>query len=148
MPAAKRPRGATAIRSERAVLPQIAMPQLNLPRKHLLAIAALIACVVIAIYLAPSETETDTGSPAPEVASQPAEMQPGSPAKDPTPTDTTPVDAVPAEAIEAPWIEQTVRSGDNLSLIFKRAGFNDRDVHEVVSQAEDGIGYAPYHVSS
>jgi murein DD-endopeptidase MepM/ murein hydrolase activator NlpD len=44
---------------------------------------------------------------------------------------------VPVEP-EIPWVEQTVRSGDNLSRIFKRAGFNDRDVHEVVSRAEHG----------
>ena len=41
-------------------------------------------------------------------------------------------------AIELPWVEETVRSGDNLSLIFKRAGFDTRDVYEIVSQAEEG----------
>ncbi|MDZ7783059.1 MAG: peptidoglycan DD-metalloendopeptidase family protein [Halioglobus sp.] len=53
--------------------------------------------------------------------------------------------ALPAESDAAPhppsaavWTEQSVRSGDNLSLIFKRAGFSDRDLHEVISQSGDG----------
>lgn len=39
---------------------------------------------------------------------------------------------------EAPWIEEEVRSGDNLSLIFKRAGYDTRDVYDIVSQAPEG----------
>ncbi|MEE4203307.1 MAG: peptidoglycan DD-metalloendopeptidase family protein [Halieaceae bacterium] len=35
------------------------------------------------------------------------------------------------------WHEEVVRSGDNLSLIFNRAGFSDRDVYEV-TQADGG----------
>ncbi|MCH1445502.1 MAG: peptidoglycan DD-metalloendopeptidase family protein, partial [Luminiphilus sp.] len=33
------------------------------------------------------------------------------------------------------WNDVTVRNGDNLSLIFSRAGFSDRDVYEVTSSA-------------
>jgi len=36
------------------------------------------------------------------------------------------------------WIDQTVKSGDTLSVIFKRAGFNDQDVQNVISQSKDG----------
>ncbi len=36
------------------------------------------------------------------------------------------------------WLEQKVKSGDTLSLIFKRAGYNDEDVHNVISQSVDG----------
>lgn len=39
---------------------------------------------------------------------------------------------------EAPWVEEQVRKGDNLSLIFKRAGFQTRDVYDIVNQAPDG----------
>lgn len=45
------------------------------------------------------------------------------------------VAAVSAPAIE--WHEETVASGDNLSVIFARAGFSDRDVYEV-TQADGG----------
>jgi murein DD-endopeptidase MepM/ murein hydrolase activator NlpD len=41
-------------------------------------------------------------------------------------------------AVEETWADQTVRSGDNLSLIFKRAGLNDRAVYQVVNSAPQG----------
>lgn len=44
----------------------------------------------------------------------------------------------PAPKKANPWIEQTVRTGDNLSVIFKRAGFQTKDVYSIVSQAEEG----------
>ena len=50
--------------------------------------------------------------------------------------------ATPAAVAELPeaepiWRADTVRSGDNLSLIFARAGFSDRDVY-AVTQADGG----------
>ena len=60
---------------------------------------------------------------------------------DPLLTATTQIswDAVTEGQIQAPdkaplqWNDVTVRRGDNLSLIFNRAGFSDRDVFEVTS---------------
>lgn len=48
---------------------------------------------------------------------------------------------VDAKAIPMPppWHEETVREGDNLSLIFSRAGFSERDVYEV-SRTDGGRG--------
>ena len=37
-----------------------------------------------------------------------------------------------------------MRSGDNLSLVFKRAGFSDRDVYNVVNTAKDGKSLGEY----
>jgi len=57
------------------------------------------------------------------------------------------IDNISADAIrEAPepetplWEEFIVRSGDNLSLLFSRAGFSDRDVYEIVHTAPQGRG--------
>ncbi|MEZ5574059.1 MAG: peptidoglycan DD-metalloendopeptidase family protein [Halioglobus sp.] len=36
------------------------------------------------------------------------------------------------------WFDQQVKSGDTLSVIFKRAGFNDQDVYNVINQSQDG----------
>jgi len=36
------------------------------------------------------------------------------------------------------WLDQEVRSGDTLSLIFKRAGYTDQDVHDVIDESLDG----------
>ena len=48
------------------------------------------------------------------------------------------VASAPATPAAPEWDTQTVRSGDNLSLIFKRAGFNSADVHAVVNEAPEG----------
>ncbi len=40
----------------------------------------------------------------------------------------------------SPWEEFIVRSGDNLSLLFKRAGFSTRDVYQIVNTAPQGRG--------
>ena len=63
---------------------------------------------------------------------------------DPLVTATTQVawDAVTEGQILKPdeppiiWNDVTVRNGDNLSLIFNRAGFSDRDVYEVTSSVK------------
>lgn len=45
--------------------------------------------------------------------------------------------ATTAAAQPPAWLDQEVKSGDTLSLIFKRAGFNDQDVYDVVSASQD-----------
>ncbi|GIR90366.1 MAG: hypothetical protein CM15mP89_3710 [Gammaproteobacteria bacterium] len=57
---------------------------------------------------------------------------------DPCRSPPTPVavSAVP-EPVIPPWKEFRVRNGDNLSLIFNRAGFNDTDLYRV-ARASDG----------
>ncbi|MFV0476879.1 MAG: peptidoglycan DD-metalloendopeptidase family protein [Parahaliea sp.] len=56
----------------------------------------------------------------------------------PLPTEALPVLATESATPITKWLEQTVRKGDNLSLIFKRAGFNKGDVHEVVYNSPEG----------
>ncbi len=52
---------------------------------------------------------------------------------------TTELPGKPATpAMAEVWKDYEVRSGDNLSLIFQRAGLNDGDVYHVVSRAPDG----------
>lgn len=77
----------------------------------------------------PASARTSPAAPAASIPAHPAANE-RQQAADPIPT--------PAPVVEIPWHEETVRRGDNLSLIFKRAGYNDRDVYQVVSQASDG----------
>ncbi len=112
------------------------MPQLAAPPKHLLGAAAALAAVVLAVLLftsGKSNTPDDIVTP-PEPVAYPQESL-EAPAQDLAAT-AEPV-SEPA-AVTPPWEEQQVRRGDNLSLIFKRAGFDERDVFQVVSQAADG----------
>ncbi|NHO85305.1 peptidoglycan DD-metalloendopeptidase family protein [Pseudoteredinibacter isoporae] len=47
-----------------------------------------------------------------------------------------PIAVADAEA-EIEWHRETVKRGDNLSLIFKRAGLNDSDLHELISSCKE-----------
>lgn len=67
------------------------------------------------------------------VADQPEAATPLAPA-----ATTASAPAEPPTEPEKQWREQTVRSGDNLSLVFKRAGFDNRDVHRVVYETPEG----------
>ena len=119
----------------------------RLPRKHLLAIGLLSVLVAAATILTPSgdvnanrEDTADLGLELDSDILQPIEVNPqqasvptAAPAPDPFPETT----AAPA------WDEQTVRRGDNLSLIFKRAGFSI-----AFETAGDGTLQAVRHVIS
>jgi murein DD-endopeptidase MepM/ murein hydrolase activator NlpD len=50
----------------------------------------------------------------------------------------TPVEPQIAGPETSKWANLTVQNGDTLSLIFKRAGYADQDVHDVISQSRDG----------
>ena len=137
MRAANRPRGATAIRAEQSPLATIRLPQLKLKRGHLMAGVAIVGCIAIAFGL----TTNEGAKPEPQQTLEEELFAPvvESSAKiDPVDTFTVELEAPK----EQPWNEQVVRSGDNLSLIFKRAGFDTRDVHRVVTGSPDGKGLA------
>ncbi|TQV71851.1 peptidoglycan DD-metalloendopeptidase family protein [Exilibacterium tricleocarpae] len=48
-------------------------------------------------------------------------------------------------APELPWQRLTVKKGDNLSLLFQRAGLNDRDVYELVSSNKQAKSLTRIH---
>lgn len=119
MQAAKKQRGATAIRNTRA----------RLSYQRLLVGAGVCVGLVLAFFTIPWGAEP--------------------PAKLPAAPIEAPVDIVVTDTLEATltvepadsgpqWQPQSVQSGDNLSLIFKRAGYGDRDLYKVVNQAADG----------
>lgn len=49
-----------------------------------------------------------------------------------------PVDSDVAISNTQTWVEQKVRTGDTPSLIFKRAGYAEQDVQDVINQSRDG----------
>ncbi|MEH6582633.1 MAG: peptidoglycan DD-metalloendopeptidase family protein [Halioglobus sp.] len=122
MPAAKKSRGATAIRSEK-----------RLPRKHILAAGGIFACVTFAILLSPSGEDEQHPAPLPTDNDVSLETAIEAPA-----TASVPEIVAIAAPIESPWRDHTVQNGDNLSLIFKRAGYYDRDVYAITNHAPDG----------
>ncbi len=119
----------------------------HLPGRHLMAAAALSMGVVALII---AEDNSNPRNVLIESSNIPGLHLQG------TETQATPI-AIPAvEAIiqevaatpepqrtvviepeASPWKEFTVQNGDNLSIIFKRAGLNDRAIYELFSEAKD-----------
>ncbi len=117
------------------------------PRGHLAA-AALLSLGVVVVLGSNSQDNS-------AIASVPSQNIPGLKIQG-TETQATPI-AVPAvetiiqavaatpEAANSPaiepvtpqWKEFTVQNGDNLSILFKRAGLNDRTIYELFSDAKD-----------
>ncbi len=119
MPLAKKPRGATAIHQDKQ----------GLPRSYLLA-GLTLAAIALTVYLLPAE---ETAPVAVATEEEPVQPEPVEAVQ--SPTEPTPAAPTPAESA---WRDQTVGKGDNLSLVFKRAGFNDRDVYRFVNKAPEG----------
>ncbi len=132
--------------------------------KHLLAITVITGCIAIGASLAPSsrlETNRDSAEKSAGQIAQPVHglLTKLTPEAEPKPVTVQPTnisttintkaehsltntpEASAEQALAAPKItrtEQTVRSGDNLSLIFKRAGFSKRAVHDIVYNTPEG----------
>jgi murein DD-endopeptidase MepM/ murein hydrolase activator NlpD len=151
-------RGASALQDAGALI----------PRQHIAAVAALSAAVFfIAVFMPVDNVEAKRDSTATasifdqnldpaifeaplfQAAAHLAELDSAASATEQGAYDNLHQDAAAWDAEESTadssqparvsgWTDITVRSGDNLSLIFKRAGFNDSDVHRVVKSSREG----------
>ena len=127
-------------KTNRGATPMRARPGIS--HHHVLAVAALSALVAVAAIVTPSGDVNATRSPQEKVL--PSEsVAPTLPATtlEAVAEASATVDALsePAAEDQTPqWEEFVVRGGDNLSLIFKRAGFSDVDVYQVVHTAPQG----------
>ena len=127
MSAANKLRGATVIRSEK-----------RLTRKHLLAVGAITAAVALSTLLLPSN-EVEANRQVEAVAASTQELA-GSPAATASlaAQKSTSAPLVTEAAATETWQELTVGAGDNLSLIFKRAGYSDRDIYRITKKTNQG----------
>lgn len=118
----------------------------HVPRGHLAAAALLSAGLVILLGTDSNTTQSSTiiqSSNIPGLEIQGTETQAAPIAIPPVetiiqqiaaPAEKEPVDVVPPKP---QWKEFTVQNGDNLSVLFKRAGLNDRAIYELFSDAKD-----------
>ena len=106
---------------------------------HWRAVAAL--ALVPLLWVVFNTPSNEGRQPVPENSPQPLAHT------EPTPSvSLAPLpEAVPESPPQPEWQEQRVREGDNLSLIFARAGFTDRDVYEV--SRTDGGQPSVQHIS-
>ena len=97
------------------------------PRRHLTLAVSLSLCLAGLLALFPAENESATRQSVPLELALPA-------------VDII-IDELPEAVVEAsselPWQSLTVKSGDNLSLLFQRAGLNDRDVYEFINSGKE-----------
>ena len=97
----------------------------RLPRTHLLAAGGVALCLVAALVMLPSEN----------VSAKRQATQVELSFKQDTKTETTEVSTTLAEP-ELQWHTETVRNGDNLTSIFKRASLGAGDVHQVINASQ------------
>ena len=124
-------RGATPLREPKGIT-----------HHHLLAVAGISAVVAVWAIVTPTG-DVNAKRTAPEV---PLETLVEAPEEVVTPlieaaeatASADDLTAEPAPPKSQPWEEFVVQSGDNLSLVFKRAGFSDADVYRIVNTAPEG----------
>ncbi|MFT4519605.1 MAG: murein DD-endopeptidase MepM/ murein hydrolase activator NlpD [Halioglobus sp.] len=130
MPALKRPRGATPSSDNKQGLIRLLKE-----RKPLLAALAIGGGIVVwGLSITSSDSPTAIQIEQAESSAATTNVQAAAAGE----ASATPVIEPTPVSKEKPWVDQLVKSGDNLSLIFQRAGYSDRNVHEVVSQSTDG----------
>ncbi len=90
------------------------------PRHHLLFAAALVAALIALLTFTADDVKANRTEIPIALALEP---QP---------------EPVPVAPLPEPWSNFEVRNGDNLSLLFQRAGLNDADVYHITSKASGG----------
>jgi murein DD-endopeptidase MepM/ murein hydrolase activator NlpD len=134
----KRPKGATTVRKDHARLQGI-----HFSRKHAWSGAAIMAVLVVGLFNSPGDEDAADTQVQVETEAIVESLAAVAAVDEPPHEPTAAAEPEQLEQLEQPeeeprWVEVVVRKGDNLSLIFKRAGYNDRDVHRVVSESQQG----------
>jgi cell envelope opacity-associated protein A len=93
------------------------------PRRHLIAASAVSCCLLILVlYPVPDAAANKRVAEQLTLPTEPVSIE-------------TPPEVAPEPALR--WIEQSVGSGDSLSILFSRAKLSAADVYKV-SSSEDG----------
>ena len=125
---AKKARGATAIRKNS-----------GLTRRQLLAGGAVFACLtIIAILAVTSNTQPSKPAYFAHTGKSTSQTQTDAEQRPENADSATAQPSAPATPPEQPWRSHTVTKGENLSLIFKHAGYYDRDVYAITQHAAHG----------
>lgn len=98
-----------------------------IPRRHLVAATLLSTALVIYVSLSPDRAQVQDAKLV--TIDQPIEIH--------TP-DIGPAVEQPVTEPQGPqWQEYQIQTGDNLSILFRRAGLNDKDIYELTKTAPD-----------
>lgn len=114
--------------------------QTYVPRGHLLAAIGLLTGVLTVVNFPSNDTpdtpQTQVSLAIPDPAPQTAAITPDTEFQASSGASAQDAEQQIQDE-EPPAKEFTVQTGDNLSLIFKRAGLNDRDIYELFDEAPD-----------
>ncbi len=142
-PAIKESRRVAALRRE-----DRSLPRFILPGKSIMAGAALATCFASGLVLHSSEAKQIPLDDSPRTELQLEDTfrsrdlwlvtKPPLSGFQLNLAEPPPTPGPQVEPAGRPWKDQVVKRGDNLALIFQRAGFDKRDVHQVVSEATEG----------
>ena len=122
MPRKNAPRGATPLTT----------PTRPMHHRPLIWVATVGSLLLIMGLSLSSPKETSPPTPSEKAM---ASLDEGAPAAAIEPQQS--LDPAEADPSEPPWNDFTVREGDNLSLIFNRAGFTDTDLFRVANGNDD-----------
>jgi murein DD-endopeptidase MepM/ murein hydrolase activator NlpD len=131
-----------SLRRARGATPLKTTPGIG--QHHLIALVGLTALVALVALVAPGG---DVEANRPDVLDADAIAQTATPLEPAVAATERPVVETEAPASDfqpepaaaaSPWQEFIIQSGDNLSLLFKRAGYSNRDVYEIVNTAPQG----------
>jgi murein DD-endopeptidase MepM/ murein hydrolase activator NlpD len=101
----------------------------HFPRNHLMLACGLGLCLSALLTLFPPKAATAKR----EAISLPLSL----PAPEPASASIATRPALPTEAQTLEWTKLRVKSGDNLSVLFQKAGLNQGDVHEFISSSKE-----------
>jgi murein DD-endopeptidase MepM/ murein hydrolase activator NlpD len=148
----KRQRGATVVSNNTSRVPLLPQLPLSMPQKWVAAGIVALTCIAAGVILGNSgstdnaaQSGINSGSILPAHVTQPSYTAESGLAETITAAVASAEIATqdePPPPEPHPWKEQIVQNGDNLSLIFKRAGFGTADVYRVVSESADGKSLA------
>lgn len=131
----RNPRGATPIRNETSSLRNLVL--LGNHNRMIVACGVMLSAIVSLGLFASAAPENPDESSTPQALIASASEQAASQVSA-EPARLAEQEEIAPALPEIPWRQEVVQKGDNLSLIFKRAGFNDRDVFDVVTRSNDG----------
>ncbi|OUS28523.1 hypothetical protein A9Q99_13525 [Gammaproteobacteria bacterium 45_16_T64] len=117
------------------VTTQLAQAAKAYPKKHLAwvtAVSGLMLIILAVLPAPPASAKRTTILLSPEINNPPSPQNTLS-TLIPTKPPSSPAEAKP----QIHWVEQTVKAGDTLSHIFKRAGLSAQDVYNITHYSDD-----------
>lgn len=108
-----------------------------IPRRHLLAVLFLLLAMVFVTLVLPDESIENPQNIVSTQLSLPNQIIPQISQDIESARPPEIAAQVETQPVGPQWKEYQIQSGDNLSILFRRAGLNDRDIYELTNKAPE-----------